>query len=248
MEEWKNTSHLGDCMDIMLRIPDASVDMILADLPYQVTKNSWDSMIPLDKLWEQYNRIIKDNGAIVLFGQDKFSAKLMLSNEKMHRYNLIWKKGERTSGFLNAKKMPLRNHEDILVFYKSLPTYNPQMVVGKKAHSRGKGNLNQNNNYGDMVGSIGDTPNGDLKYPKSILNFDRPHPPVHPTQKSTELCEWLINTYTNEGEIVLDNCAGSFTTALASINTNRKYICIEQEEKYYQLGIERIDNLNETRK
>lgn len=248
MEKWINTSHNGDCMDIMPLIPDGSIDMILCDLPYQVTKNHWDSMIPLDKLWEQYKRIIKPNGAIVLFGQDKFSARLMLSNEEWHRYNLIWKKGERTSGFLNAKRMPLRNHEDVLVFYKSLPTYNPQMVIGKKAHSRGTGKLNQNNNYGDMIGSIGDTPNGDLKYPKSILNFDRPHPPIHPTQKSTELCEWLINTYTCEGDIVLDNCAGSFTSALASINTNRKYICIEKEEKYFQIGMERISALNEMRK
>ena len=241
MEKWINTSHNADCMDIMPLIPDGSIDMILCDLPFGVTRNAWDSVIPLDKLWEQYHRIIKDNGAIVLFGQDKFSAKLMLSNEKNHRYNLIWKKGERTSGFLNAKRMPLRNHEDILIFYKSLPTYNPQMVIGTKAHSRGKGNLNQNNNYGAMVGSIGDTPNGDLKYPKSILDFNRPHPPIHPTQKSTELCEWLINTYTCEGEIVLDNCAGSGTVGLAALNTNRKYIMIEKEEKYFNLIKHRID-------
>ncbi len=238
----------ADCMEAMKFIQDGSVDMILTDLPYGTTKNKWDTIIPFGELWMHYKRIIKHNGAIVLFGQDKFTAKLMLSNEEMHRYNLIWKKGERTSGFLNAKRQPLRNHEDVCVYYKAQPTYNPQMVIGKKAHSRGTGKLNHNNNYGDMVGSIGDTPNGDLKYPKSILTFDRPHPPIHPTQKSTELCEWLIKTYSNEGDIILDSCAGSFTLALAAINTNRKYICIEQEEKYYQLGIDRINKLNETKR
>jgi site-specific DNA-methyltransferase (adenine-specific) len=242
MNNWINKTYLADCLDIMPLIPDKSINMILCDLPFGVTKNPWDSVIPLDKLWEQYNRIIKDNGAIVLFGQDKFSAKLMMSNEKNHRYNLIWKKGERTSGFLNAKKMPLRNHEDILVFYKSLPTYNPQMVIGKKAHSRGKGDLNQTN-YGNMIGKEGETPNGNLKYPKSILTFDRPHPPIHPTQKSVELCEWIIKTYTHEGDLVMDNCAGVFTTALACINTNRNYLCIEKEEKYYNIGIEKINQL-----
>jgi site-specific DNA-methyltransferase (adenine-specific) len=244
MKEWLNTCHLADCMDIMPNIPSGSIDLILCDLPFGVTKNKWDSVIPFDKLWGQYNRLIKENGAIVLFGQDKFSAKLMLSNEEMHRYNLIWKKGERTSGFLNSKRMPLRNHEDILVFYKKQPTYNPQMVVGKKSNSRGtKGKL-LNNNYGkyDFIG--GESSNGELKYPKSILTFDRPHPPIHPTQKSTELCEWIIKTYTNEGEVVLDNCAGVFTTALAAINTNRNYIAIEKEENYYNIGVKRISDAN----
>jgi site-specific DNA-methyltransferase (adenine-specific) len=222
-------------------IPDGSIDMILCDLPYNMTKNHWDIIIPLDKLWQQYNRIIKENGAIVLFGQDKFSAKLMLSNEKMHKYNLIWKKGERTSGFLNAKKQPLRNHEDILIFYKKQPVYNPQFILGEKSHSRGtKGKL-VNNNYGKYDFMEGETKNGEWKYPKSILNFDRPHPPIHPTQKPVELCEWLIRTYTNENEIVLDNSVGIGTTCIAAKNTNRKYIGIELNKEYYNKALELLD-------
>ncbi len=239
-----NKIYHGDCLDLMYRIPDKSIDMIFADLPYGVTKNKWDSLLDLPKLWKQYERVIKDNGAIVLFGQDKFSAKLMLSNEKLHRYNLIWKKGERTSGFLNAKKMPLRNHEDILIFYKSTPTYNPQMVTGSKAHSRGKGNLNKNNNYGSMFGSVGDTANGCLKYPKSILNFDRPHPPIFPTQKSTELCEWIIRSYTNENELVLDNTCGSGTTGLAARNLNRNFIMIEKDKEIFEDACKRLGQIN----
>lgn len=232
-----NTVILGDCLEVMTSISDKSVDMILADLPYGMTKNKWDSVIDLDRLWEHYKRVIKDNGAIVLFAQDKFSAKLMLSNEKMHRYNLIWKKGERTSGFLNSKRQPLRNHEDILLFYKKQPTYNPQMVLGKKAHSRGtKGKL-VNNNYGKYDFKAGETENGDLKYPKSILNFDRPHPPIHPTQKPVELCEWLIKTYTNEGELVLDNTMGVGTTCIAAKNTNRNYLGIDSNEEYYKMAL-----------
>ena len=206
-----------------------------------MTKNKWDSIIDLDELWKQYKRIIKDNGAIVLFGQDKFSAKLMLSNEKMHRYNLIWKKGERTSGFLNSKRQPLRNHEDILLFYKKQPTYNPQMVLGEKSHSRGtKGKL-INNNYGKYDFKPGETENGDWKYPKSILNFNRPQPPIHPTQKPVELYEWLIKTYSNEGELVLDNTMGIGTTCIAAKNTKRNYIGIDSNEEYYNKALELLD-------
>lgn len=242
----KNKIYYGDCLDLMKEIQDKSIDMILCDLPYGVTKNKWDSVIDLPRLWSQYERVIKDNGAIVLFGQDKFSARLMLSNEKLHRYNLIWNKGNRGSGFLNAKKMPLRNHEDILIFYKKTPTYNPQFTTGEPLHGMGtkykNGHLG-NNNYGKFSSHknpsaerIGDT----KKYPKSILNFDRPHPPIHPTQKSTELCEWLIKTFTNKGELVLDNCAGSGTTGEACINTGRNYILMEKEQKSYNLCVERV--------
>lgn len=169
--------------------------MILTDLPYSVTKNTWDSEIPLELLWEQYFRVTKENAAIVLFGQDKFSAKLMLSQEKYHRYNLIWKKGNRSSGFLNVKRMPLRNHEDILVFYRKLPVYNPQFTEGIPLHSMGKKFLDpstqKNNNYGKFIKGakenlrVGST----QKYPISILDFPRPHPPIHPTQKPVELLE-----------------------------------------------------------
>jgi len=239
MLEVNNIYH-GDCLDLMPQIIDKSIDCIICDLPFGVTRNPWDSVIPFDKLWESYDRVAKPNAAIILFAQDKFTAKLMLSNEKYHRYNLIWKKGERTSGFLNAKRMPLRNHEDICVFYKKLPTYNPQMSLGGKSHSRGSGNLNKNNNYGDMVGMVGDTKNGNMKYPKSILNFERPHPPIHPTQKPVTLCEYLIKTYTNEGDVVLDNCMGVATTCIAAKNTNRRFIGIEKEEKYFNIAKERI--------
>jgi len=236
-----NNIYFGDCLDIMNDIDDKSIDMILCDLPYGKTKNKWDSIIDLDKLWKHYKRIIKNNGAIVLFGQDKFTAKVMLSNEKMHRYNLIWKKGERISGFLNANRQPLRNHEDIMVFYKKLPVYNPQMVYGEKSHSRGTKGKIVNNNYGKYYFKEGDTKNGNWKYPKSILNFDRPHPPIHPTQKPVDLCEWLIKTYTNEGDLVLDNTMGIGTTCIAAKNTNRKYIGIENKKIYYDKAKEFLE-------
>lgn len=239
--------HNGDCLELMKDISDKSIDMILCDLPYGVTaKNKWDSVIPYQPLWEQYNRIIKDNGAIVLFGQDKFTAETMLSNKKLHRYNLIWKK-VLPSGFLNANRMPLREHEDIMVFYKKLPTYNPQKIKGKPCHTKGKvvGKMNDaqlnNNNYRDF--KCVET-EGDMKFPTSILEFSKPHPSisVHPTQKPVELLEWLIKTYTNEGETVLDNCMGSGSTGVACVNTNRKFIGIELDTSYYEIAKQRVDN------
>lgn len=234
-----NSIILGDCLEILPSISDKSIDFICCDLPYNMTKNSWDSLIPLDKLWEQYKRIIKDNGCIALFGQGKFAFKLGISNEDWFKYDIIWKKGNRVSGFLNAKKQPMRNHEQILIFYKNQPTYNPQFTEGIPLHSKGKSYLDKqgvNNNYGYYSTSIPETRKGSTqKYPKSIIDFDRPHPPIHPTQKPVELCEWLIKTYTNEGEIVLDNTCGVGTTCIAAKNTNRQYIGIEKEQKYYNL-------------
>jgi site-specific DNA-methyltransferase (adenine-specific) len=236
-----NKTYLGDCLELMNDIPNNSVDMILCDLPYGITKNKWDSAIDLKSLWKQYLRVAKENAAIVLFGQDKFSARLMMSNESIHRYNLVWSKGSRGSGFLNAKKMPLRNHEDILDFYRSLPTYNPQFSVGKPLHGMGhkyaEGKL-ANNNYGkfDSHKNPSAKRKGDTKkFPKSILEFDRPHPPIFPTQKSQELCEYLIKTFTNPGELILDNCAGSGTTGLAAKSTGRNYILIEKELEVFNL-------------
>ena len=235
----------GDCLELMKGVPDGSVDMILADLPYGVTKNKWDSIIPLDNLWEHYGRIIKYNGAIVLFGQGLFTARLMLSNEKMFRYSLIWEK-DRPSGFLNAKRMPLRSHEDILVFYKKLPTYNPQFWEGFPLHGMGtkykEGRLG-NNNYGDFSSQTNPSANraGDtMKYPRSVLGFKKEHPPIHPTQKPVELMEYLIKTYTNEGETVLDNTMGSGSTGVACVNTNRSFIGMELDETYFKLTEERI--------
>jgi len=235
---------LGDCLDVMKDIESQSVDMILADLPYGVTKNKWDSVISLDLLWKQYERIIKQNGAIVLFGQDKFTARLMLSNESLHRYNLIWNK-VLTSGFLNANRMPMRQHEDICVFYKKQPVYNPQKVKGVPSHSKGNnvGKKNsdvlQNNNYGDFVLVQTD---GDMKHPTSIVTFSKPHPSVslHPTQKPVELLEWLIKTYTDENDLVLDNTMGVGSTCRAAKNIGRRYIGIEKEEKYYNIAIEKL--------
>lgn len=237
----------GDCLELMKNIPDKSVDAVICDLPYEVLNKGnkhaqWDKMIPLDQLWEQYNRVIKDNGAIILFGQGMFTAQLMVSNPKMWRYNLIWQKGGRCSGFLNAKKMPLREHEDIMIFYKQLPTYNPQMVKcepHQRNHSRGKQEKDQTNRCYGNFGKAEDVIT-DEKYPKSILNFKRPHPQIHPTEKPVLLIEWLIKTYTNENELVLDNTAGSMTTAIAAINTNRRCICIEKDNNYFEIGSERV--------
>lgn len=216
----------GYCENYLPRIPDNSIDMILADLPFGVTKNVWDTPIPFEFLWPHYERITTENAAIILFGQEKFSAKAILSNEKLHRYNLIWKKGDRTTGFLNANRQPLRNHEDIIVFYKRQPIYNPQMEIGEPVHSSGrrlKGNLSSN--YGEFkdVRKV----RGNLKYPRSILTFDKPHPSFHPTQKPVLLCEYLIKTYTNEGALVLDNTMGVGTTCKAAANTGRHYFGME---------------------
>ena len=235
----------GDCLEVMKIIPSKSIDMILCDLPYGVTRNKWDIIIPFKPLWEQYNRVIKDNGAIVLFGQGMFTAKLMLSQEKIWRYNLIWEK-DRPSGFLNANRMPLRSHEDILVFYKKTPTYNPQFWDGNPLHGMGtkykEGKL-ANNNYGEFKSyknSSAEREGDTKKYPRSVIKFKRPHPPIFPTQKPVDLCEWLIKTYTNEGELVLDNCMGSGSTGVACLNTNRRFIGIELDKKYFDIANRRL--------
>lgn len=242
-----NTIYNEDCLVGMSRIPDGSVDLIISDLPYGVTKNKWDSVIPLDELWKHYKRVIKENGAIVLFGQGMFTARIMLSNEKWYRYNLIWEK-DRPTGFLNAKKMPLRSHEDIVVFYKKLPTYNPQFWEGKPLHGMGNKFRNVqsvNNNYGkfDRRKNPSAKREGDTKkYPRSVLSFKKEHPPIHPTQKSVELVEWLVKTYSNKGDTVLDSCMGSGTTAIACLNTDRQFIGFELDEEYHKLSLERIEN------
>lgn len=192
-----------DCLIGMKDIPDETIDMILCDLPYGITKNKWDLMINPTKLWQQYERIIKPNGAILLFGQDKFTAKMMLSNEKLHRYNIIWDKVLKT-GFLNAKRMPLREHEDIMVFYKSQPIYNPQMTKGLPSHSKGKAigasieEISSNRIYGSYKVVENKS---DMKYPTSIWRFPKPHPStaISSTEKPIELCRYAIRTYTNVG-------------------------------------------------
>ena len=236
--------YLGDCLNVMYDISDMSIDMILCDLPYGVTSNKKDITLPFDKLWEHYERIIKDNGAIALFGQGIFYADLVCSNRKLYKYDLIWDK-QLVSGFLNAKRMPLRQHEQIAIFYKKPPIYNPQYTVGQPSHSKGnifKEKENINNNYGYYTPIDADYETT-RKYPTSIISVQKPHPSkaIHPTQKPVEILEWLIKTYTNENDLVLDNCMGSGSTGVACINTNRRFIGIEKEEKYFNIAKERLE-------
>lgn len=225
----------GDCLELMREIPDESVDMILCDLPYGTTRNKWDSVIPLNKLWEQYERIIKDNGAIVLFSQMPFSAELVHSNLKLFKYEWIWEKDNGT-GFLNAKKMPLKIHENILVFYKKLPLYNPQMRTGFKPYKCKQGR--HSTNYGAYEQGHITESNGE-RYPIDIIKFKKDSG-LHPTQKPVELLEYLIKTYTNENETVLDNCMGSGSTGVACINTNRNFIGYELNEEYFNIAQNRL--------
>ena len=233
-----------DCLQGMKRIPDESVDMILCDLPYGTTACSWDTIIPFEPLWEQYERVIKDNGAIVLFGQEPFSSNLRSSNFKLYRYDWIWEKDNHTN-FLNIKKQPAKRHELISVFYKKQPTYNPQMWEGKENHSVGNqiGKMVEREYLGGKF-ALKETQKSNLKYPISILRFkgEGRGKAVHPTQKPVALFEYLIKTYTNKGETVLDNCMGSGTTAIACLNTDRQYIGFELDEDYYNIAQDRIKN------
>ena len=240
-----NKIYNQDCLEGMKFIEDKSIDMILCDLPYGTTKNKWDIIIPFEPLWKQYERVIKDNGAIVLTCSQPFTSMLLMSNKKLFKYSLVWEKTTPT-GHLNAKKMFLRVHEDILVFYKNLPTYNPQKTTGhprKVSKAEHKINCVKTTNYGEHGLTTYDSTE---RYPTSILKFttDKQKEALHPTQKPVALFEYLIKTYTNECEIVLDNCIGSGTTAVACINTNRNYIGFETEEKYFNIANERIINLN----
>ena len=252
MSEGKKEILLGDCLELMKDIPNGSIDMILCDLPYGITQNKYDIILPFDKLWEQYERIIKDNGAIVLFGQGLFFVDLINSNRKLFRYDLVWDK-QLISGFLNANRMPLRVHENIAVFYKKLPTYNPQYTEGKPLHSKGKSYLNKehkNENYGKFKMTDDSRAGSTQKHPKSIISFQKPHPSKaqHRTEKSIEMLEWLIRTYTNENDVVLDNCAGSGTTAIACLKTNRQFIIMEKEKKYYDIILKRVADFNKNSK
>ena len=230
----------GDCLEIMKDIPDKSIDMILCDLPYGVTACRWDTPIPLKPLWGQYERVIKDNGAIILTGTQPFASTLIMSNYTLFRYELIWDK-ELITDHLNAYKMPLKVHENILVFYKSLPTYNPQKVLGEKNHKTG-GSEKKSNVYGaERLGDNSDIL-GNWKFPKSILKVKKIHPAlvINATQKPIELFRYLILTYTNTGETVLDNCIGSGTTAVASEQVKRKWIGMEKDTLECQKAAKRI--------
>lgn len=245
----KNKTLHGDCLELMQDIPNNSIDCICADLPYKMTGLSWDKIIPFIPLWTQYERVIKNNGAIILFGKQPFTSDLIESNRKLFKYELIWEKDKPTN-FALANKQPMTYHENILIFYKTQPTYNKQMVEreGKGTWRYGFDISHENRKTQNGKKYKGKTEKSNydinLKNPKSILYFDtgRRQHLLHPTQKPLDLIEWIVKTYTNEGETVLDNCAGSFTTAIACINTNRNYICMEKDEKYYNIGVERIAN------
>ena len=242
----------ADCFDVFPFIEDKSIDAIICDLPYGTTENKWDSVLPLDLLWQQYRRIIKDNGIIILFAQSPFDKVLGCSNLEWLKYELIWIKN-RGTGHLNAKKMPMKYHENILVFYKKLPTYNPIFIdyseSTKKIHKSNKVKTfdakwaNNNANYGrfNKLERVYDFERG--KYPMSYINFNvlsqTDKTRTHPTQKPVELMEYLIKTYTNEGDMVLDNTMGSGTTNLACIKLNRKSIGIEKEKQYYDIAVRR---------
>lgn len=223
----------GDCLELMRDIPDGSVDMVLCDLPYGTTQNKWDSVIPFDALWAQYKRICR--GAVVLTGAQPFTSALVMSNPKWFKYQWVWDKSQVT-GFLNAKKQPLRRHEDVLVFYKTQPKYNPQFTQGTPysiSRSHGTGN------YGSQKKNS--TESDGRRYPTSLLSIPQVRAEGgHPTQKPVALMEYLIRTYTDEGDTVLDNCMGSGTTGVACANTGRHFIGMEMDADYFEIARQRI--------
>ncbi len=229
----------GDCLEKMQDIPDGSIDAIITDPPYGTTACKWDSIIPLELMWEQYRRIAKKNAAIVLTASQPFTTALIASNMREFRYCWQWVKPY-TTGFMNANKMPLRNTEDVCVFYRKLPTYRPQGVKesGKKQVRRKD---KDSTIYADMGLHAGEYTQAFTNYPRQTIEFGREGRTVHPTQKPVALMEYLIRTYTNEGETVLDNCMGSGTTGVACINTNRNFIGIELDEGYFKIAQDRIN-------
>lgn len=245
-----NTIYNEDCIKDkgMCLIDDCSVDMILCDLPYGTTKNKWDVIISPEEMWKQYKRVLKSNGAIVLTAAQPFTTMLINSNPKMFKYDLIWYKPLGT-GFLNSKKMPMRNHEHILVFYDKLPTYNPQMGVGVRKKGMRKNDRN-GECYNDFnQNRIEPFDDNGTRYPQSVIeitNGDRTIENEHPTQKPIDLFRYLIKTYSNEGDLVLDNCMGSGTTAKACILEKRNYIGFETDEKYFDIAIKGIEKITRT--
>lgn len=237
--------YLGDCLQVMSGIPDASVDMILCDLPYGTTACKWDTVIPFEPLWREYRRIAKPNAAIVLTASQPFTSVLAASNLNMFRYCWYWKKSH-GSGFMNAKRMPIKTIEDVLVFYRTLPDYNPQGLrpFGKRIKTRTK--FTEASAYGKIgLDSLGgkEFVQEFTNYPTSFLEFAS-EKGLHPTQKPVALMEYLIRTYTQEGEVVLDNCAGSGTTGVACINTGRIFIGIEREPKFFDITCRRIEGVH----
>ena len=240
----------GDCLEVMKSIPDKSVDMVLCDLPYGTTACKWDNVIPFEPMWEQYDRITKKNAAILLFSAQPFTTDLICSNRKNFRYEIIWQKTQ-ASGFLNANKMPLRAHENILVFYKNLPTYNPiKTSVNRKDIGRAtKTNLLRSQQYGiEMMHTI--WVETGLRYPTDVIKFSNWNGSLfgknfshvkHPTAKPVDLLEYLIKSYSNPGDTILDNCMGSGSTGVACVNTNRDFIGIELDDNYFSIAKDRIE-------
>jgi site-specific DNA-methyltransferase (adenine-specific) len=242
-----NAIYHADCFEIFPKIESQSVQLILCDLPYNTTQCSWDCILPLDKLWQEYERIIKPNGAIVLTAAQPFTSELVMSNKKLFKYEWIWRK-TKAQHFAQAPYRPMTNHESVLVFSfggtaknaNNRMKYNPQGIVkcnitckGKKAtHSEHRSRLTDQDDYVQEY----------TNYPKTVIDFANEGKTIHPTQKPLSLFEYIIETYTDADDLVLDNCAGSFTTAVACINTDRRYICIEKEQRYFELGKERIDS------
>lgn len=234
----------GDCMSLMEDLEPCSVDMVLCDPPYGITKNAWDISIDMERLWERYKRVVKPNGAIVLFSSGMFTADLMGSNPKDWRYNLIWRKTHPT-GFLNARRMPLRAHEDICVFYQKPPVYHPQMGTGprKVATAHHKRNSKKGASYGGYEAVDYDSTQ---RYPVSVLEFasDKQRCALHPTQKPVALCEYLIRTFTDPGDTVLDNCMGSGTTGVAAIRCGRGFVGMEKDADFFRIAKERMEDMD----
>lgn len=257
MSDGKKEILLGDCLELMKDIPNESIDMILADLPYGTTACKWDTIIPFDKLWEQYERIIKPNSAIVLTASQPFTSALVMSNPKLFKYEWIWEKAV-GSNFAALKYQPMKEHENILVFgigtVKYYPIKEERKGGGKERQKAGYENSKATAKTGQFIGGVMDATKrtnsyDELRYPSSVQYFNNRDKDrgMHPTQKPTELFEYLIKTYTNENELVLDNTAGSCTTAISALNTNRSYICIEKEEKYYNIGLQRVKEWHENK-
>ena len=247
MEKYINDIIEGDTLEIMSKLPDNSVDLLLVDLPYGTTQNKWDSVIPLDKLWKEYRRIVKIDGAMLFTASGLFSAELMLSNPKEYKYKLIWEKSKATN-FLNAKKQPLRKFEEILVFYRKQPTYNPQMREGE-AYDKGVRKNQLTGSYGDFnpihVKSKGE------RYPVDVIYFktsESEDEVIHPTQKPVELGRYLIRTYSNPGDVVLDNTSGSGSFLVSAIMEGRNFIGIEKNEHSKLFKNRDIDYIKESKR